>query len=232
MGRQRIIRAMPALLNFGFFIIGAVLTPLAILAAVFIYVRAQRGRPVDLASGLTAYTVVLIGGSAVVFALGITALLTSFMGEVDFDYTYGAGEGALRDPFGPVRSGDSNDRIDRDRARGIALILAGAAIGAVHLGLRRSLQGRDLLDGGVEAAWDVLLTVLAGLVTLGLVAGVFAQTFQRAMTEGPGPSPGGTIAAMWAFLALWAVYGWRTLDHAGIPLFARAPAPEDDEDLE
>lgn len=200
-----------------------------ILAAAFAYVRVQRGQPVDISTGASAYTVVLIGASALVFTLGIARLLTALMGEIDFDYTYGAG------PFDDVLFDSDlsdeelqpfaeDDRQDQDVATGLGLIIGAGLAGAFHLWLRSYLKDRGSFDRGVEGAWDTFLALGIGLVVLALVAQVFNETLSRAIVTEEGNSPGDTIAVMFSFVALWLVYGYRALRHLGIS-FGRTRVP-------
>src|SRR5688572_22140977 len=74
-----------------------------ILAVAFVYVRQQRGQTVDIYTGVSAYTVILIGLGAVLLTLGVARMLTAIMAEIDADYTYGvalAGFDPSADDFG------------------------------------------------------------------------------------------------------------------------------------
>ena len=66
------------------------------------------------------------------------------------------------------------------------------------------------------------LTVQGGerIDRVAIVADMLSDTFTRAITDDDTSAAGQTIAEMIALLALWAVYGYRALSHAGL---ARRP---------
>ncbi len=195
-----------------------------VLVAAFAYVRVQKGQPIDVGTGLSAYTVVLLGASALVLTLGAARLLTALMGEISFDYTYGAGE-VVDLGFGTDQTitdlGGKDDRQSQDVATGLALVIGAGIAGLFHFGLRSFLKDRTTFDRGVEGAWDTLEALVLGIIVLVLVAAVFNETLSRAIVTDEGSSPGGTIATMVAFLGLWVIYGYRALAHAGMR-FGRA----------
>lgn len=214
-------------------VFGIVLIPIvAILAGVFAYVRAQRGRPVDINSGLTAYAVILLGAAAIVLTAGVASLLTAVMAEIDEDYTYGEfGRGGFpafdnNDSFQPPDLEDNRQK--EDVANGLALVATGVLAGAAHILLRAYLRDRGNFDPGVEGAWDVLMALIVGLALLVLIGTVFSETFERAIVDDNTNSPGDSIAAMWAFAVLWAVYAWRALRHLGGSLLGPRPPAETD----
>src|SRR5688572_5124342 len=115
----------------------AVAVPAAfILAVAFVYVRQQRAQPVDITTGVSAYTVILIGLGALLMTLGVGEMLTALMAEIDGEYTYGTAGLGLDDAvddldeFSELGTGE---RQERDTATGLALFVAGAGANAVHL---------------------------------------------------------------------------------------------------
>lgn len=203
-----------------------------ILTIAFVYVRQQRGQPVDIHTGVSAYTVILIGLGALLITLGVARLLTAIMAEIDGDYTYGTanlfnedifGDG-FDDDFAGSQGGSDSSAVDNrqedDVAQGLALFVAGAIAVALHIWLRGWLAGGARFDRGVEGAWDTLFALLIGLAAVAIVADMLSDTFTRAITDDDTSAAGQTIAEMIALLALWAVYGYRALSHAGL---ARRP---------
>jgi len=190
-----------------------------VLVGAFAYVRVQKGQPVDIGTGLSAYTVVLLGASALVLTLGVARLLTALMGEIDFDYTYGESDAAdirIGANMNVVELQEGDDRQDQDVATGLALVLCAGIAGGFHFWLRRYLKGRGSFDQGVEGAWDTLLALLLGVIVLALVAQVLDETLSRAIVSEVGRSPGDTIAVMFSFVGVWLVYGYRALKHLGV----------------
>lgn len=195
-----------------------------LLALIFAYVRTQRGQPVDINTGISAYAVILLGASAIVITLGVASLLTALMGEIDYDYTYGESFEFSDDFFGDeVSSGlPGDERQGEDVAEGLALIIAGLIAGAAHFWLRSRLKARAVFDNGVEGAWDMFLAIVLGATLLVAIASVLDSTFTRSITDNDSSSPGDLIAAMWALFGLWAVYAYRALRHVRIDLFSGA----------
>jgi hypothetical protein len=192
-----------------------------VLVAAFAYVRVQKGQPVDIGTGLSAYAVVLLGASALVLTLGVARLLTALMGEIAFDYTYGDANGdvvmfGLDGSSGATDLGTDDDRQSQDVATGLALVIGAGIAGTFHFWLRSFLKDRGTFDRGVEGAWDTLQALALGVVVLALVATVFDETLSRAIVTKEGSSPGDTVAAMFAFIGLWVVYGYRALGHLGV----------------
>ncbi len=223
-----------------FFGIGLVLGLLAalpavfVLAVAFVYVRQQRGQPVDITTGVSAYTVILIGLGALLVTLGVGEMLTALMAEIDGDYTYGTAGLGLDDVFDDLDGfGDlgTGERQERDTASGLALFVAGAAAIAVHIMLRGWLLGRARFDRGVEGAWDTLLAILAGVAAVALVAQMLSGTFGRAIADDDTTATGQTIAQMLAVLGLWVVYGYRALGHTGLLAARREGGPGGGEEI-
>jgi hypothetical protein len=200
-------------------VIGLLAPAVLILAIAFVYVRQQRGQTVDIATGATAYTVILIGLGAVLLTIGVGQMLTALMAEIDGDYTYGTGGFGLGSPFEDINElGDlaTGERQERDTATGLALFVAGGLAIGVHVILRGWLLGRGRFDRGVEGAWDTLLTVLAGIVAVALVGQILSETFGRAIADDETTATGRTIAQMAAAAGLWLAYGYRALGHTGL----------------
>lgn len=191
-----------------------------ILVVAVAYVRMQRGQRVDISTGASAYTVILLGASALVLTAGVASLLTALMGEIDFDYTYGESSefgGDFFDGDSPSGFGsDEDQRQEQDVATGLGLVIAAVLAGAFHFWLRSWLKDRGSFDSSVEGAWDTFVAIAIGVVVLVLVSQVLNETLSRAIVTEEGSSPGGTIAAMIAFIPLWAAYGYRTLRHLGV----------------
>lgn len=185
-----------------------------ILTVAFVYVRQQRGQPVDITTGLSAYAVILIGLGALLIAFGVAQMLTAILAEFDGDYTYGVSD--FGGGFDEFEDEDVSDRQERDVATGMALFIAGALAVAAHVWLRGWLAGHARFDRGVEGAWDTLFALLIGLTAIFFVAGMLTETFGRAITDDDTSAAGSTIAQMIAVLGLWAVYAYRALGHTGL----------------
>lgn len=202
----------------GIIALSVVATPaVLILAVAFVYVRQQRGQPVTIQTGLTAYAVLMVAVAAIVVAVGIAAMLRAATAEIDGDYTYGPGLDVfgLPDDFEeePIVGQEFiEQRQKQDLATGVALLLAGGLIGVLHFYLRGWLADREDYDHGVAAAIEVLVAIGAGLFVLLAVSGVLDQTISRAIADADN-APGGSIASMWAAIGLWLVYAWRALTH-------------------
>ncbi len=186
-----------------------------ILAVAFVYVRQQRGQPVDITTGVSAYAVILIGLGALLITFGVAQMLTAILAELDADYTYGISDFGGGD-FSGFQDEDVSDRQERNVATGMALFIAGALAVAAHVWLRGWLAGHARFDRGVEGAWDTLFALLIGLTSIFFVAEMLTETFGRAITDDDTSSAGTTIAQMIAVLALWAVYAYRALGHTGL----------------
>lgn len=209
---------------------------LAVLVASFVLVRARQGEDLDLASGATAYTSMMLAALAVVAAIGVARLLVGAMGAVDADYTYGPGG-----PSGPAFSSGlpedgydlDADRNNRDAAAGIALLLVAVTVGWLHLGLRMQLVARGLLDRAVERAVEASMAVLAGVVSVALCGVAFSLVLQRGIVETRPPSPGETIAYACGALLVLLVYGARVARGLGMGprwLLREAGSGQDDEE--
>ena len=198
-----------------------------ILVVAFVYVRQHRGQTVDINTGATAYTVIIISLGAVLITVGVGQLLTAIMAEIDGDYTYGVAttdfesgfEFESSDGFGSLDDGDVDSRQEDDVAAGLALFIAGALAVGAHAWLRGWLAGQARLDHGVEAAWDVFVALVVAVTAIVFIGQMLDQTLGRAISDEDTSATGSTISQMFAVLALWAVYGYRALSHAG--LFAR-----------
>ena len=192
-----------------------------ILAVAFVYVRQQRGQPVDINTGATAYAVILIALGALMLTVGVAQLLTAIMAEIDGDYTYGVpfatfGETGFQDSTGFGTADDVDTRQDNDVAAGLALLIAGALAVGAHIWLRGWLAGNGRLDHGMEAAWDILVALVTGLIAIVLIGQMLDETLSRAISDDDTSAAGSTIAQMVAVAGLWAVYGYRALGHAGL----------------
>ncbi len=196
-----------------------------ILVVAFVYVRQQRGQPVDINSGVSAYTVILIGLGALLLTLGLAQLLTAIVAEIDGDYTYGVASfgfdtgdfdsGSDLDGFGGLQDG-VDARQEDDVAAGLATFVAGAIAVGAHLWLRAWLAGQARLDRGVEAAWDVLFVLAVAVTGVVLVAQVIDETLVRAISDDDTSAAGSTIAQVVSVLVLWGVYAYRALGHVGV----------------
>lgn len=194
---------------------------LLILVVAFVYVRQQRGQPVDINTGATAYAVILIGLGALLLTVGVAQLLTAIMAEIDGDYTYGVSFATFEDPGFEDSTGfgtedDVDTRQEKDVAAGLALFIAGALAVGAHIWLRGWLAGEGRLDHGVEAAWDILVALVIGLMAITLFGQMLDETLSRAISDDDTSATGSTIAQMFAVAALWLVYGYRALGHAGL----------------
>lgn len=230
---------MDGFLGFGltFALLGglAVLIPAVfILAVAFVYVRQQRGQPVDITTGVSTYAVILIGLGALLVTFGVARMLTAIMAEIDADYTYGVPTFASEE-FGfqefDGETLDTGDRQERDVATGMALFVAGALAVAAHIWLRGWLAGQGRFDRGVEGAWDTLFALLVGAIAIFFVAEMFSETFGRAIADDETSAAGSTIAGMIAVLALWAVYAYRALTHTGLLVSNREGGPRGGEEI-
>ena len=186
---------------------------LLLLFIAFVYVRAQRGQGFDIGTGLTLYASTLLGLSAVVVAVGLGLLLTALMAQIDEDYTYGPEFSSSFE--GDVR-GASSSRQERDSAAGLGLVVAGGITASLHIWLRAALRRKERLDDGAEGAVEVVMAFAFGLVAVLLIGSVFHDSFERAIADDSSVSPGGTIAQMCAFIALWALYGLQVLNRARV----------------
>lgn len=195
-----------------------------ILVVAFVYVRQHRGQPVDINTGATAYTVIIIGLGALLITLGVGQLLTAIIAEIDGDYTYGVASTGFAsdfelgdaDDFGTLREEDVDSRQEDDVATGLALFITGALAVGAHAWLRGWLAGQGRLDRGVEAAWDILAALVIGITAIALVGEMLDETLGRAISDDDTGATGSTIAQMFAVAALWVVYGYRALGHAGL----------------
>ncbi|MEX0782834.1 MAG: hypothetical protein WD557_09305 [Dehalococcoidia bacterium] len=198
-----------------------------ILSIAFVYVRQQRGQPVDITTGVSAYAVILIGLGALLVTFGVAQMLTAIMAEIDGDYTYGVADFGFNDFPGAedFEDEDVSDRQERDVATGMALFVAGALAVAGHVWLRGWLSGHARFDRGVEGAWDTLFALLIGLTAIFFVAAMLTDTFGRAIADNDTSATGRTIAQMIAVLGLWAVYAYRALGHTGLLVSNREGGP-------
>ncbi len=190
-----------------------VLPVLLILLLVFVYVRAQRGQSFDVGTGLTLYASTLLGISAVIVAIGLGLLLTAVMAQIDEDYTYGGLNDFSGESFDSPSSGS---RQERDSATGLGLVVAGGITASLHIWLRAALRRKERLDDGAEGAVETVMAFLFGVIAVVLIGSVFRETFRRAIADDSSISPGDTVAQMWAFIALWALYGLQVLNRARI----------------
>ncbi len=206
-----------------------------ILAVAFVYVRQHRGQPVDITTGVSAYTVILTGLGALLLTLGVGQMLTAIMAEIDDDYTYGTQALGFDDGFfddlDALGDETTGDRQERDTATGLALFVAGAIAIAVHIWLRGWLLGQARFDRGVEGAWDTLFAILIGLTAVALVAQMLTETFGRAIADDDTSATGRTIAQMAAVMGLWLVYGYRALGHTGLLAANREGGPHGGEEI-
>jgi hypothetical protein len=193
----------------------AIVPATLILAVAFVYVRQQRGQPVDITTGVSAYTVILIGLGALLVTLGVGQMLTAIAG-------------------GDRRRLHIRHAGPRVRGRAPAIGRSGIR----RQGSRSSWQGRlrsrctsgcGMAPGPGPVrprsggAWDTLLALLVGLVAVALVAQMFTETFGRAIADDDTSATGRTIAQMAAVVGLWLAYGYRALGHTGCwPRTARA----------
>ncbi|HEX6029840.1 MAG TPA: hypothetical protein VFY90_00325 [Tepidiformaceae bacterium] len=208
--------------------LGLIVPAVFILVIAFVYVRQQRGVTVDINTGLSAYTVILIGIGALLIALGVGQLLTAIMAEFDEDYTYGVSSlqgDLLGGSFDPTTPGTTDNRQEENVAAGLALVVAGAAAVGLHLWLRGWLGGEGRFDRGVEGAWDTFFAVVIAVVALFLAAEMLNSTLGRAIVDNDRTAAGSTIAETIAFLGLWLVYVWRALHHVGFLAPVREGGP-------
>jgi len=195
---------------------GGPIIAVAVLIAVFFYIRARQGEPVDLVTGASTYVTLLLALSAVVAVIGIAFLVRAALGAVDTAFTYGS-EGppgtVVVVPFGSPEGAGSTDR---DRALGFGLAFAGVAFGWVHILIRSYLKARGRFDDGVERAVELAMLLVAAAATLTAAAVALGEVIERNTADAPVPAPGGAVAAAIGAAVLWLVYGTRVARGLGI----------------
>jgi hypothetical protein len=200
--------------------------PVAVLAAAFVYAQLRRGREVDMATGLTAYTALLLAASVLVLALGVGRLLTAVVAEFDADFAYSTDTSQL--PPGALRTQAGQQ--DADLAAGLGLTLAGTASVLAHAALGGRLRRRGDFDDDAWALVDIATAIGAGLAAIALLGTFIGRTLDRAIVEESAATPGGSLAFLVAFFGVWAVYGARVLRQAGIDTWNFRVSESRDED--
>ncbi len=205
---------LPGLLGINLFLVLPL--PLAVLVLAFVLHRTRDREPLDLATGLSAYLSLMLVASAIVLVIGVAHFLIGLFGTLDSGFTYGN-----QSFFG---EGGSDDADNVHLATGIAWAAAGCVMGAVHLVARRRLRDSGQLDEGVEAACEAVFAVGLGLFGLLRAAVALAAALERAVVSSSPATPRQELAYALPLLALWAVYGRRTLRRLGLRLSPAAPA--------
>lgn len=201
-----------------------------------------RGR-LSLATIVHVYAAVVLGICLVLALSGVALTVKSLSGSLaglDFsyqttDYPPAEPPPGVNVPRMPAASERAAGQARDDLASGIALIVIGSALGALHAAARSVAARRDVTNAGAVArGFEVAMLLVSAAIGLASSALLLNALVRRYLVTGApadpfsAPRPGGPLGFALAFAPLWIIFArrvWRALNAGGPPAVVDAPSP-------